>query len=83
MPKARSTHADTTALPLPQTYEGALAELEQLVAGLDAGQLPLEQLMAQYQRGAQLMQFCRDRLKTVEDQIKVVEDGELKNWAPN
>ena len=29
MPKARSTHADTTALPLPQTYEGALAELEQ------------------------------------------------------
>ncbi len=68
---------------MPDTYELALAELEQLVSGLDAGQLPLDQLLAQYQRGAQLLQFCRDRLKIVENQIKVLEDGELKSWTPN
>ncbi len=83
MPKARPSAADPSVPALPDTYEQALVELEQLVSGLDAGQLPLEQLLAQYQRGAQLLQFCRDRLKTVEDQIKVLEDGELKSWTPN
>jgi exodeoxyribonuclease VII small subunit len=83
MPKARLPAAAPPALPLPDSYESALTELEQLLSGLDAGQLPLEQLLAQYQRGAQLLHFCRDRLKTVEDQIKVLEDGELTSWTPN
>ncbi|MBA4256669.1 MAG: exodeoxyribonuclease VII small subunit [Polaromonas sp.] len=83
MPKARPSVESPSASPMPDTYELALAELEQLVSGLDAGQLPLDQLLAQYQRGAQLLQFCRDRLKIVENQIKVLEDGELKSWTPN
>ena len=37
-------------------------ELEQLVSQLDAGQLPLDQLLTRYQRGAALLAFCRDRL---------------------
>lgn len=61
-------------------YEAALEELEQLVAQLDAGQLPLDQLLAKYQRGAELLAFCRARLDSVEDQIKVLESGELKPW---
>jgi exodeoxyribonuclease VII small subunit len=79
MPKAPASSPDTT---LPATYEAALEELEQLVARLDAGQLPLDQLLAGYQRGAALLQFCRDRLQAVEAQIKVLDDGVLKPWAP-
>ena len=71
----------TTPLPaLPATYEAALQELEGLVARLESGQLPLDQLLTGYQRGAQLLKFCRDRLEAVETQIKVLEGTELKPW---
>jgi exodeoxyribonuclease VII small subunit len=63
------------------SYEAALDELEQLVAQLDAGQLPLDQLLSRYQRGAELLSFCRARLDAVEEQIKVLEGGELKPWT--
>jgi exodeoxyribonuclease VII small subunit len=62
------------------SYEAALEELEQLVAQLDAGQLPLDQLLVRYQRGAELLAYCRSRLDAVENQIKVLEAGELKPW---
>jgi len=65
---------------LPATYEAALQELEGLVARLESGQLPLDQLLTGYQRGAQLLKFCRDRLEAVESQIKVLEGTELKPW---
>jgi len=65
----------------PANYEAALQELEQLVARLESGDMPLEQLLTQYQRGAELLQFCRDRLAAVEDQIKVLDQGTLKTWT--
>lgn len=66
----------------PASYEAALEELEQLVALIESGQLPLEQLLTGYQRGAELLAFCRDRLQAVEDQIKVLDEGALKPWTP-
>ena len=83
MSKARSTSPVAPVFEPPESYESAVTELEKLVAQLDGGQLPLDQLLFQYQRGAALLGFCRDRLKSVEDQIKVLEDGELKPWASN
>lgn len=65
---------------LPATYEAALQELEEMVSRLESGQLPLDQLLAGYQRGAQLLKFCRVRLEAVETQIKVLEGTELKPW---
>ncbi|MBE7940833.1 exodeoxyribonuclease VII small subunit [Ramlibacter aquaticus] len=64
----------------PPSYEAALEELEQLVAGIESGQLPLEQLLSGYQRGAALLQFCRDRLTAVEHQIKLLDEGTQKPW---
>lgn len=65
---------------LPASYEAALAELEQLVAQMEAGALPLDQLLTSYQRGAQLLQFCRGRLEAVEAQVKLLEDGQAQPW---
>lgn len=57
-----------------------MGELEALVARMESGDMPLEQLLSGYQRGAALLQFCRDRLQAVEDQIKVLDDGALNPW---
>ncbi|SFM21707.1 exodeoxyribonuclease VII small subunit [Variovorax sp. OV329] len=81
MPKASPSISPETS-ELPATYEAGLAELEQLVSALESGQLPLDQLLASYQRGAALLGFCRDKLQAVEDQIKVLDAGSLKTWAP-
>ena len=75
---AKST--PTTAPTLPANYEAALQELEGLIAGLESGQMPLDQLLAGYQRGAQLLAFCKGKLENVENQIKVLEGNELKPW---
>ena len=64
----------------PETYEAALEELEQLIGRIENGQLPLEQLLAGYERGAELLAFCRGRLEAVENQIKVLDEGTLKPW---
>jgi exodeoxyribonuclease VII small subunit len=78
LPMSKTAAVKASALPV--TYEAALQELEQLVAALDAGQLPLDQLLAQYQRGAELLRFCRSRLDAVEQQIRVFENGESQPW---
>ena len=67
--------APLSVVSTPASYEAALQELEQLVARLEVGDMPLEQLLTQYQRGAELLQFCRERLEKVEDQIKVLDQG--------
>ena len=69
--------------PAPESYEAALGELERLVGAMESGQMPLDRLLESYQRGAALLTFCRDRLQAVEEQVKVLEDGQLKPWMPN
>ena len=80
MPKALPADSKDPLQALPATYEAALAELEQLVGQLESGQMPLDQLLTGYQRGAALLTLCRDKLKVVEDQIKVLDGGQLKTW---
>lgn len=76
MPKA------STSPSAPASYEAALQELEQLVGRLESGDMPLEQLLSGYQRGAELLKYCRDKLEAVESQIKVLDEGTLKTWTP-
>jgi len=68
----------------PKSYEDALDELDRLVAAMEAGQLPLDRLLESYRRGAELLEFCRGRLDAVEQQVKVLDDGQLRpfNAAP-
>ncbi len=77
----RSTPAQTPSVQ-PASYEEALAELEQLVGRLESGDMPLEQLLSGYQRGAELLKYCQQKLEAVESQIKVLDQGLLKSWTP-
>jgi exodeoxyribonuclease VII small subunit len=80
MTKASATAKKATADAVSPSYEQALGELERLVASMEAGQLPLDQLLDSYKRGAELLGFCRERLQAVEQQVKLLEGGELKSW---
>ncbi|WP_287877501.1 exodeoxyribonuclease VII small subunit [Acidovorax sp.] len=78
MPKASASTAPPAE---PASYEAALEELEQLVGRIESGQLPLDQMLAGYRRGAVLLAFCRQRLEAVQDQIKVLDEGTLQPWT--
>lgn len=80
-PAAVSPAVHAEAQALPATYEAALSELEALVGAMETGQLPLDQLLEKYRRGADLLNFCKARLEAVEQQVKVLEDGQLKPWS--
>jgi exodeoxyribonuclease VII small subunit len=72
----------TDPTPAAPSYEDALAELERLVQRMEDGQMPLDQMLDNYKRGAELLELCRTRLERVEEQVKVLEDGQLKSWSP-
>lgn len=64
-----------------QSFETALAELEQVVADMESGKLTLEDSLAAYKRGAELLTFCRSRLDDAQQQVRVLEDGALKDFS--
>ncbi len=63
------------------SFEDALAELERVVADMEAGKLSLEESLAAYRRGSELLQFCRTRLEDAQQQVSVLENGALKNFS--
>jgi exodeoxyribonuclease VII small subunit len=73
--------SDNASAPVPTRYEDALNELERLVQAMEGGQLPLDGLLDNYKRGAELLAVCRERLQAVEGQVKVLEDGQLAEWS--
>ena len=64
----------------PASYEAATAELDQLVRQMESSQLPLDQLLASYQRGAYLLQFCQGKLQALEQQVSMIDNGQMKPW---
>jgi exodeoxyribonuclease VII small subunit len=80
-PAMAKTSSTPSAAAAPASYEDALGELDRLVAAMESGQLPLDRLLESYKRGADLLTFCRARLEAVEQQVKVLEDGQLRPWT--
>lgn len=76
-------NTDAAGAPLPEDYEGALAELEQLVQHLESGELSLEQSINAYQRGVELAKVCQQRLEKAEQQVKVLQGQLLKPLSDN
>ena len=64
------------------TFEKALEELEALVARMEDGKLHLEESLAAYQRGAELIKYCEARLGEAQARIAILEGGELRDFTP-
>lgn len=61
-------------------FESALSELEAIVEKMEAGQLSLEDSLAAYQRGVEVLRYCQGALAAAEQKIKVLEAGELREF---
>lgn len=69
--------------PKAPTFETALAELEKIVASMESGQLPLEESLAAYKRGTELLKLCQQQLQDAEQQVRVLtESNQLENLSP-
>ena len=53
-----------------RTFEGAMRDLERIVAELESGELPLEQSLALYERGVGLIRWCGAQLDRAEARLQ-------------
>ena len=66
------------------SFEEALQKLEQLVAKMEEGKLPLEELSRGFEDGRKLAGLCRNKLNSLEKKIEILlrDDGAEGEWSP-
>ena len=55
-----------------KTFEQAIKRLDEIVAELEEGNLPLEESLKIYEEGVELTKFCSTKLNETEDKIKTL-----------
>ncbi|CWN12389.1 TPA: exodeoxyribonuclease VII small subunit [Neisseria meningitidis] len=59
----------------PKSFEEALSRLESLTQSMQ-GEMPLEDALAAYQEGNELVRYCQTKLAQVEQKLQVLDtDG--------
>jgi len=65
-----------------KTFEENLEELSSIVTQLEAGDVPLDDAISEFQKAMLLAQKCDEKLKTAEEAIKkiVKDNGEIEDF---
>ena len=58
------------------SFEEAMLALEQVVSALEKGEVPLEQSIALYERGAALKAHCAGKLREAEEKVEMIRSAE-------
>lgn len=61
----------------PTSFEQAVAELDTIVHAMETDGLSLEQSLEHYQRGVELMRYCKEALDSAEQRIRVLQGNTL------
>ena len=75
----------TTSDPDPAgepSFESALAELEGIVAAMEEEQLPLEELVARYEKGSKLLARCETVLASARKRLQTISARSAAEAAP-
>ena len=67
------------------TFEQAMSELERIVTQLERGDVPLEDSISLYEKGAELKKRCEAKLKEAEQKVAAItldEDGSVTGTKP-
>jgi exodeoxyribonuclease VII small subunit len=59
-------------MPQETTFEEALQKLEEAVARLEKGQIPLDEALDSFEAGVQSANLCRKKLQAVEARIEIL-----------
>ncbi len=84
MQEAPAPAKGTQPIALDLTFEEGLRELEGIVRRMEEGQVPLEESIQLYERGAQLKSFCQKKLEDARlriEKVSVSAEGEVKTEA--
>jgi exodeoxyribonuclease VII small subunit len=54
------------------SFEEAMESLESIVASLETGQLPLEDMVTAYERGVKMLRACRERLESARQRVELI-----------
>lgn len=78
--KTTTAPAPAPAINFAINFESALKELENLVARMEQGDLPLEESLACFERGIALTRTCQESLKNAEQKIQMLieKDGQCE-----
>ena len=68
--------------PAKQSFEDSITELENIVNAMEENQLPLEELIAHYERGATLHQQCEAFLTSAKTRLETIANSKTKSTAP-
>ena len=64
--------------PSPKTFEEAIKRLETLTQAMQNSEMPLEEALASYQEGNELVKYCQTKLAEVEQKLQVLDADGLK-----
>lgn len=62
----------------PKSFEDALKRLETLTQAMQSSEMPLEEALAAYQEGNELVKYCQEKLSEVEQKLQVLDADGLK-----
>lgn len=60
------------------SFEKKMARLQEIVALLESGELPLEKGMALYKEGAACSRYCREQLDKARHELEIWQDGQAR-----
>ncbi|MDP1595652.1 MAG: exodeoxyribonuclease VII small subunit [Methylotenera sp.] len=72
--KTASKSAATAAHESNPSFEQAYSELENIVAQMESGLMPLDASLEAYKQGNALLELCQKSLAEVEQQVKVLNE---------
>ena len=72
MAARKKTAKKTASQDSAPDFEQALEELEDLVEAMENEELPLEQLVANYEKGSKLMAHCQSVLDSAKERIELI-----------
>ncbi len=62
----------------PKSFEEAIHRLEAITQAMQGSEMPLEDALAAYQEGNELVKYCQAKLAEVEQKLQVLDAGEIK-----